>query len=246
MKTAALFAALAAVLGGGCVAAPRMCVVSPDCGGEAACVAGRCLRRDAVAAVTLAQRWVYTPVDVALVARGSDSLAETATLGRGDGALALLRFAVTLPADAVILEGYLLLREDTDVDRDPDPITLHAVRIAEPWRGDSVSWVWQPRTVEVGAPATLVPLVPGRTLRLDVRAIVQRWRTLRGDDFGIGVVAEGRSATGVTLALAPIAAAAGRADRVPPDSDPRAIADRAGPARTVIAGPELELYVRAK
>jgi hypothetical protein len=217
--------------------------------------------------VTHAHRWLYAPVDTALVSRGTwgegaldgpttaDSSGQVphrlATLGKGDGALVLLRFAIALPPEAEVLEAYLLLRQEGDVDADPDPIVLHAARVTDPWDGRRVTWAHAPRVVEMNAPVTRVGAATARNVRLDVRAIVQRWRRRPGEDFGIAVVAEGRSATGVTFALEPVPTMAGLGDPVlaafGPALDPRASWLTAEPdphAAAVIDGPELELYVK--
>lgn len=209
-----LFAVFGALLSAGCVSAPRMCVSEPDCGSQASCVAGRCLRHGAVAAVTTAKRWLFAPVDVGVVARGGESgphaTPVTATLGQGDGATALFRFAIALPRDVTVIEAYVLLREDADVDADPWPLALHAARITTPWRGDVVTWNESPRIVEVGAPVTRVHPWPGRAVRIDVRDIVARWRRRPEEDYGIAVLCEGEtvgtSVTGIALAMGPVPA----------------------------------------
>ena len=234
-------AALSWILSAGCVSAPRMCVSEPDCGSQSSCVAGRCLRRGAVAAVTTAKRWLFAPVDVGFVARGAREgewgahpVPVTATFGRGDSATALLRFSIALPPDVTVLEAYVLLREDADTDADPVPLALHAARITTPWRGDAVTWTAAPRIVEVGSPVTHVVPWPGRAVRIDVRDIVARWRRRPDEDFGIAVLCEdvavgaavGRSATGIALAMGPVAAEGASAGDLP------------------LEGPVLELYVK--
>jgi hypothetical protein len=234
----AAWVAFGGVLSASCVSAPRMCVSEPDCGSQASCVAGRCLRHGSVAAVTTAKRWVFTPVDVGFVANGADRAGPlphltpaTATLGRGDGAKALFRFAITLPPDVTVLEAYVLLREDADIDPDPMPLALHAARITTPWRGEAVTWTEPPRIVEIGSPVTRVVPWPGRAVRVDVHDIVARWRRRPDEDFGIAVLCEGASestitsATGIALAMGPMAAGGAHA-----------------PAP--LDGPVLELYVK--
>jgi hypothetical protein len=242
----AALGAFGGLLSASCVSAPRMCVSEPDCGSQASCVAGRCLRRGAVAAVTTAKRWLYAPVDVGFVANGRARGAEraepgphatpvTVALGRGDGATALFRFAIALPPDATVLEAYVLLREDADVDADPVPLALHAARITTPWRGDAVTWAEPPRIVEAGSPVTRVVPWPGRAVRIDVHDIVARWRRRPGEDFGIAVLCEGASAsasantrvsaTGIPLAMGPMAAGGEQAS-------------------APLDGPVLELYVK--
>jgi hypothetical protein len=213
-----------------------MCAQESDCGAQASCVAGRCVAHGATPAIDNARRLAFAPVDLAFVRRGEDTRnAETARLGRAgdDGAIVLLRFAATLPPEANVLEAYLVL-ERADMDADPVPITLHATRAVDRWDGRSVTWGSQPRLEEVGAPLTRVLPSSGELVRVDVREIVHRWRAHEHDDFGLAVVAEGKSPTGVAFALLPGTGAHDRRDPVLASSEPR-------PARV---GPRLELYVK--
>jgi hypothetical protein len=191
-------------------------------------VAGRCVAQGATAAIDNGRRLLFAPVDAAFVPRnrccGDDgaSGADLATLGRtrDGGALALLRFDVRLPPEAVLLEAYVVLQRATDVDADPVLIDLHAARIVDPWDSGSVTWARAPRLEEVGAPVTRVSADAGSLVRLEVRDLVQRWRRRSPDDFGVAVVADGTSATGVAFAW------------------------RAREAASPQSGPRLELYVR--
>src|SRR5580704_13522076 len=161
----------------GCSPPPRMCISGGDCGPPSSCVAGRCVARGAVPAISTARRLLYGPVDVGYVSRGASAGAPAiATLGRGDGAFVLLRFSVPLPVEADVLEAYVLIERVSDVDSDPEPIALHAARVTGAWDDRSLSWAQQPRVEEAGAPVTRVLPAAGRRVRLDVRDIVARWR----------------------------------------------------------------------
>lgn len=214
-----------------------MCAQESDCGAQASCVAGRCVAHAATPAIDNARRLAFAPVDVAFVHRGEDTRdAVTARLGRAgdDGAVVLLRFAATLPPEANVLEAYLLLERAADVDADPVPLTLQAARVVDRWDGRSVTWGSQPRLEDVGAPVTRVSPPAGELVRVDVRDIVRRWRTHEHDDFGIAVIAQGASPTGIAFALVPTTGARDRRDPVLASSEPR-------PAQV---GPRLELYVK--
>ncbi len=189
---------------GSCVRSPRMCVAEAGCGANASCVAGRCLSHGAAPAIATARRVLYEPVDVAYI-RPGDGVAGggLATLGRGDGALALLRFSVPLPPEASVVEAYLLLERATDVDANPTPVTLHVVRVVDPWVAASMSWARQPRVEEVGASESRVTASAGAVVRLEMRGLVERWRRRSKDEMGIAIVAEGRSATGLAFELPP-------------------------------------------
>jgi hypothetical protein len=236
----ALALPLALLLGVSCVPQPRMCAAESECGGRASCVAGRCVAQGATAAIDNGRRLLFAPVDAAYVPRnpccGDDGAGalDLATLGRtrDGGALALLRFDVRLPPEAALLEAYVLLERATDVDADPVLIDLHAARVVDPWDSASVTWARAPRLEEVGAPITRVSAGSGPLVRLEVRDLVQRWRRRGHDDFGVAVVADGTSATGVAFAWrARDAASAPVGTETKAETRPE-------------AGPRLELYVR--
>lgn len=180
---------------------------------------------------------MFAPLDVAYVSRTAQGRGATmATLGRAgdEHATVLLRFAASLPPEETVLEAYVVLERAGEVDADPLPIALHAARVVDAWDGGSVSWATQPRVDEVGAPVTRVAPSGGALVRLDVRSLVARWRTHEHGDFGVAVVAEGRSPTGLAFVLRPTTSA-----RAPVDSVLAAAGPRAQPL-----GPRLELYVK--
>jgi hypothetical protein len=99
---------------------------------------------------------------------------------------------------------------------------------------------------------TWVAPASGSGVRLDVRDLVKIWRRRDRADFGVAVVAEGRSATGVTLAFAPRDVSP---DRLESDvSSPAVAVSSLEPRPTALAsvgdprhearGPALELYVK--
>lgn len=239
-----------------------MCIADSECQALSSCVAGRCVSHGAVPAIATARRILYVPVDVAYLRRDdvSDESVTIAALGSREGGLLLLRFAIDLPPETAVLEAYLLLRRATEVDDDPAPLALHAARIVEPWDSGSVSWARQPRLADWGAPITRVRPGSGPLIRVDVRGIVQRWRRRAGDEYGLAVVAEGKSVTGVSVALAPSFDSVRPGSRLDPaltdlgevsspieGSSPSSGPPRSEPplARAVaFAGPELELYVK--
>lgn len=230
--------AAVAVLAAACVPPPRMCVSEAECGTQSACVAGRCVTRGATPAIDSARRLLFSPVDVGWTHRGSRDAAEgssaVATLGRGDGAVLLLRFALPLPRETTVLEAYLLLDRIPDAATDPAPIAFHTARVVSAWDSRSLTWGSQPPIEEMGAPVTRVAGTTATTVRLEVRELLQRWRKREHDDFGVAVIADGRSTTGMTFALTPCDVPADRGDPV--------LASAAGPSQ--LEGPRLEAYVR--
>jgi hypothetical protein len=250
-------AAVVLLLVSACVTPPRMCLSEGDCGAQASCVAGRCVAHGATPAIDTARRLLFFPVDVAYLRSDADARdAAAATLGgvRDRGAIVLLRFSAPVAPDVNVLEAYLVLERATDVDADPTLVLLRAARIVDPWDGRSVSWARQPRVEEVGAPVTRVSPAAGALVRLDVRALVHRWRRRSGNDFGVAVVAEGQGLTGMAFALvpavggpyepilAPIAPAATQAPS-PFEPHPAPPSSVAEPRRQLI-GPRLEFYVK--
>jgi hypothetical protein len=234
-----------------------MCASEGDCGSHASCVAGRCLARGAAPAIDTARRLLFLPADVAYLRRDADTRdVVTATLGcsRDSAAVVLLRFSARLPPEVHVLEAYVVLERANAVEHSPVPIALQAARVLDAWDGKSVSWARQPRLDEVGAPVTRVWPSAGRLVRLDVRALVQRWRRMTGEDFGVAVLAQEVSSTGMAFALAPALAKSDDpilARAVPPPTQgaspfephpppPASIAE----PRAEFVGPLLEVYVK--
>lgn len=228
-------AAWGLVLGAGALAAcmtpPRTCASESDCGSRAACVAGRCVVRGATLAIASSSRWVLTPVEIGWVRKGDDVGGRVATLGKGDGALVLLRFDVRLAPEARLVEAYLRLARAPGVDVDPGLLVLHAAPVVGAWDARSMTWATQPAVAEIGAPRTSIEPSVDRDVRLDVRALVERWRRDTSDAGGLAIVTEGQVPTGFPVALGPM--------DVP--SDRRG--SPAGASRAEVNGPVLELYV---
>jgi hypothetical protein len=235
------------------MAPARMCAAEGDCGPRAFCVAGRCLARGATPAIDTARRLLVGPVDVAYIRRGEAGPAPIATLGKAgnEGATILLRFSVPLPPEANVLEAYVVLERVTPIESDPQPLVLHAAVVVDPWDGRSVSWARQPRVQDVLAPQTRVSATAGPHVRLDVRAVVQRWRRENGGDFGIAVLADGRSTTGMAFALSALTSGRPTASAgMPPSQPPAPFEPHPAPTwaaavpRDELVGPALELYVK--
>lgn len=189
-----------------CVPPPRMCAAEGDCGGQASCVAGRCVAHGGVPAIATARRLLFAPVDVAYVRSGGEGEAgppALVMLGRDEGALTLLRFSVPLAPEAKVLEAYLVLERPAGVAVNPSPVSLHAARIVDVWDGQSTSWARQPRIEEIGAPVTEVSPASGPLVRIDLRPLIERWRRRSKDNQGIAVVATGGSVSGMAFALSP-------------------------------------------
>lgn len=198
---------------GACAPRSRLCVASSECAQTSACVAGRCqLQGPAVKpAVDSARRVVVRPIDIAYVKRGDrptgGGLPADVPLGK-DGGKLLLRFSVSVPPGANLVEAYVVLHRSEVVDDDPAPISLHATRIVEDWAGGSTSWAAQPRSIETRLPSTFVE--PGRLaiVRLDVRDLVRQWARRDPQDQGIAIVADRETRSGTTFALRRVGAGA--------------------------------------
>ncbi|WP_394848748.1 DNRLRE domain-containing protein [Pendulispora brunnea] len=218
MKLRACLLCLASLAFGvlaGCVARPRMCVASSECGARQSCVVGRCQDSTGVPLIQKKEvrRLVLEPVAIGYVQRGraasEGALPPIFTLGRsagGDSRL-YLRFAVppAVAKDTAILEAYVLLDRSLAVQPDPTPIVLHAARVVTPWDPRSISWSYQPRIEDAsagGSPATRVVPAARHVVRVDVRDIVQRWRSRDARDQGIVIVADNSTEVGMAFALA--------------------------------------------
>jgi hypothetical protein len=241
---------------------PEMCTRTCDEG--YACVAGECLRAGAVPDVEAvdkfglykARRLVLPAVDAVLLAPGDapGEGARVATLGRSRdvASILLLRFSLDLSPDSTVIDAHVVLDRAPSSDSDPTSIALHADRIVEAWDAAGVTWGRAPR---LGASRSPVSMVEGgrASVRIDVRALVSRWRRHAPDDQGIAIVADRASATGVTFALAD---GAGRTEESAPVFPVRTLRDTPptfhAPADALEAGgegvlpraPRLEVYVR--
>jgi hypothetical protein len=191
-----------------CVPPPRACALEADCGARAVCVAGRCVTKGATAVIDSARRLLFAPVAMAWLARrGEDKQIDPTivTLGRASdgGAIAFIRFEADLPVETKVIEAYILLERAPDVDVDPEPITLYPERILDPWDSSSLSWGRAPRTQDIGAARTRVSATSGPLVRLEIRDLVKLWRRRGSREFGVAIVADGYSATGIAFLWAP-------------------------------------------
>ncbi len=197
--------ALVGVFLAGCAPRSRMCVAPADCARDFACVAGRCQldKPNVKPAINTARRLVVRPVDLAYLRRGHaevDRLAPVVAFGR-DASVLLMRFEVSLPKNANVLEAYVVLHRSEAVDDDPEPMSMHVNRIIEAWDGRSTSWARQPRTLETRLAATVVAPGGPRLVRLNVLEIVRLWQLRDPRDHGLALVADDSSRSGSTVAL---------------------------------------------
>lgn len=184
-------------------------------------------------------RTVIKPVAVAWVRRGASEREPTAQLGGAHGGKLLLRFSLPAPptpsGDRRVTSNRLVaahlvlntldirspLSEEAEAN-EVDTLRLRAARIVDAWEEASVSWANQPRTFDVGLPATRVGARRPR-IRIDVLELVKRWARHDPTDQGVAVEAEGSPPVIVALsAIAPEAAQG-----------------------LGVSGPELELYYSA-
>ena len=183
-----------------------MCTASSECTTQSACVAGRCQpdKPNVKPAIDAARRLIVRPVDVAYLRRGDDAsggaLPPLFALGK-DSAVLMMRFSVALAPTTNVVEAYVVLRRSEAVDDDPTPISLHATRIVQPWRGRSTSWALQPSIVDARLPATVVEPGGPSLVRLDVRDLVRQWPKHDASDQGIAIVAESETRSGMTFAF---------------------------------------------
>jgi hypothetical protein len=196
-----------------CATRDRLCVVATECGPWAICVAGRCQLQKATPAILettdagtpAVRRVLFAPTDLAYLAPAlpppDGSIPSVVTLGKDESARLLLRFEARIADSAKIIEAYLLLPRAPGADVDPTPITLHVLRVIDPWDSRSIRWALQPRTQDTGSPATVVTAAGRPVVRLDVRDLVSRWPRREKDEQGLAVVASSTSVTGTALAI---------------------------------------------
>ena len=230
---AALVLFASGALASACVARPRMCVASAECASGSSCVAGRCQRTAGIPEVQNdTRRLVLAPVAMAYVRRGEGAtggaLPPIVTLGResdGDARL-YLRFAVPFEPETRVVEAYLMLHKSRALESDGPPIALRAARVVEAWDPRSIAWPFQPKYEEARTAGAPVP--SGRELvRIDVRAIVERWRQRDRRDQGIVILAERETPLGAAFAV----------------SEASVMGDESALGA---AGPRLELYVKGQ
>lgn len=205
-----------ALAGEGCARRDRMCVTPAECA-PGICVAGRCAldgRTPSIlevgeAGAPAVKRLLFAPTDLAYLAPGAPapegSVPSVVVLGKESDARLLLRFEAPLAESASVVEAYLLLPRAEGVDVDPafagmSPISLQVLRIVDPWDSRSIRWSMQPRTLDVGSPATVVTASGRPWIRLDVRDLVSRWPRREQDDQGLAIVASATNAMGMAFA----------------------------------------------
>lgn len=195
-----------------CATRDRLCVVANECGPQAICVAGRCQIQKGTPAIlettdggaAAVRRAVFPPTDIAFLEPKGDApkgaVPSVVVLGKEEASKLLLRFDARIPETSKIVEAYLVLPRADGVDVDPTPISIHVLRIVDPWDSRSIQWALQPRTVDVGSPATVVTSSGRPAIRVDVRELVSRWPRREKDDQGLAVIASNTSATGMAFA----------------------------------------------
>jgi hypothetical protein len=188
-------------------------------------VAGRCQAQKGTPAILettdagtpAVKRVVFHPVDVAYLAPDvpppEGSVPSIVALGKDESARLFLRFEARIPENAKVVEAYLLLpRAQTSragapdgkelaADSDPVPISVHVLRVIDPWDSRTIRWSIQPRTQDTGSPAAVVTSSGHAQVRIDVRDLVSRWPRREKDDQGLAVVASTTGVTGIAVSL---------------------------------------------
>lgn len=121
---------------------------------------------------------------------------------RGIGARVFFHFEVTLPKQGTLKSAAIVLTRSSDLDMAPAPVELHAARIVDPWDARLVSWPEQPRLVDARTPHVLVRRDGAKTVRVDVKNIVEGWPLEDPSDQGIALVADSSTLTGAAFSYA--------------------------------------------
>jgi hypothetical protein len=138
------------------------------------------------------QRIIVSPSELAVVSsRGGDGSVPTEiALGSASAGatVLLLRFPTPWGNRARIARAFLTFEPSPGATPESQPVAVSVSRILEPWSASQVSWSRMPRlsTTEARAVAVTGPPQP---LRIDVTAIVERWKRGRADDQGIALTA---------------------------------------------------------
>ena len=140
------------------------------------------------------ERVVVSPNRMAVLsARGDDTSAwagelPTGRTSRGSCVL-LLHFPTPWGSRSRIAGAYLILEPLPGAPPIAEDVSLSVSRILEPWVAGEVSYRRQPRLAPASAVTRTGPDL-GRSLRIDVTALVQRWGDGRSGDHGMALVAE--------------------------------------------------------
>lgn len=202
----AAVSAIAAIALAGCAAHVEAARPCPEgCEAGKSCVVGRCRPSEEVPSPADTLRVILTPVDVAVIAeKGSqgDSPPETVALGRAsDGTVEiLLRFSATWRDDADVVSAFVVLDPIAGAPPPSSPASFEMARILEPWRSSTTTWGRQPR-LDLPERAGAARAVASTPVRIDVTALVQKWRQRSRDDHGIALLVRGDDAVGGAFSL---------------------------------------------
>jgi hypothetical protein len=200
-KQAFLFALVTVIAG--CGGAQRPCLQAGDCGDKHACVVGVCRRTNEAPVDVSLRRLVLRPDRLAVVTSRSRDAFDPAEIpfGRESAGqvLLLLHFDAPFSPDTDVRSAFLVLDPLPDVPPSSAPVPVSVVRILSPWTADGSSWSRLPRLspIESTWRASTWGLRP---LRIDVTAIVRRWREARADDHGLALLAGPQDAFGARYA----------------------------------------------
>jgi hypothetical protein len=112
----------------------------------------------------------------------------------------LLGFDSPFSETSRIVSAYLVLEPMPGETPSTSPVPFEVARVLEPWSPEAATWSRLPRL----SPALSTGLASnwaGRSLMVEVTAMVQRWCEHRDDDHGVAIVAEAHDPLGASYAL---------------------------------------------
>ncbi len=168
----------------GCVHRGEMCVRSTECASGDACVAGRCLAVNKTPLVTTADRFVLEAVRKTHMLERQTSSDGVLRVGSEGDMLALQFELPPIDPRSRLVEAYVLVDFADCPVGTRGPLIAWADAIDEPWSPEQIV---VPYARSLSTARSSVPSHEQTSLRIDARAIVQRWRDHPDRAFGVAV-----------------------------------------------------------
>ncbi|MCC6217268.1 MAG: hypothetical protein IT376_20590 [Polyangiaceae bacterium] len=194
---------IGALLALACAPGPQPCVTPGTCPTGEECLANRCVASGGEPVAPGARRVVLAPVELAVIREGRAlrGLPLAVTFGRAGAPreALLLGFGGELRRDGELEAAFLVL-EPVEGEPSAEDVPVRVSRVLERWRPGEVGGRRAPAAGEPSARG-VARTRPALPLRVDVTAIVRRWRADPHGAAGVVVRADAESPDGATYAL---------------------------------------------
>jgi hypothetical protein len=187
-----------ATLGASCTPAQPACSPDDPCGGNQACVVGRCRDPGANVASVDSTRVVLHATSVAVLSSGDVPVdARVTPLGarRAGDVVVLLQFDADVGQKVEIEGAFLIVEPELASPGPAQPVEIDVVPILSSWSPASVSWARSP-SLGVAVGEAKIPAARRAPLRVDVTAHVAK---RRGVGYGLALAADGSDPIGARL-----------------------------------------------